>query len=75
MTHLRADNCNVMLISSDFTNSDCPKKERWFKTQYLAQNFSQPQLREWISKLLQDYLNTQVLLYGPRCDKTCLKGF
>ena len=50
MTHLRADNCNVMLISSDFTNSDCPKKERWFKTQYLAQNFSQPQLGEWISK-------------------------
>ncbi|XP_060576376.1 nardilysin-like [Ruditapes philippinarum] len=47
MEHLRADNCNVMLTSTNFTESDCPLKEHWFGTHYSVEDIPKEQLQSW----------------------------
>ncbi|XP_052777414.1 nardilysin-like isoform X2 [Mya arenaria] len=62
MDNLRADNCNVMILSSDLTEADCPHREGWFGSKYNMEDIT-PELRQqWTSELGA----TQAELYLPR---------
>ncbi|XP_060071056.1 nardilysin-like [Ylistrum balloti] len=41
LSHLSPNNCNILLMSNKFENTDqCPLEERWYKTKYGVSDFS-----------------------------------
>ncbi|XP_052214600.1 nardilysin-like isoform X2 [Dreissena polymorpha] len=47
MEHLTVDNCNVTVLSSNFTESECSKTEYWFGTNYSMEDITMDMKRQW----------------------------
>ena len=51
MECLRADNCNVMIVSSDLTETQCPLREKWFGSQFSVEDITPETRSQWTSPL------------------------
>lgn len=58
MDHLRADNCNVMLTSNNYSEDDCPLKEHWFGTHYSVEDITAEVMQSWTDFAI----NTELVL-------------
>lgn len=62
LAHLRPDNCNILLMSSKFENTNqCPLEEKWYKTKYGVSDLSS----DFIHRLSESGCNPALHLPKP----------
>lgn len=57
--NLRADNCNVMIVSNTFTEEQCTETEPWFGTRYCVEDITPELLSFWTDSKIRCALHLE----------------